>query len=120
MVNKENTTGKKKKEGIVIKRLGKSTLVEEDLQKAEKNLEYSEPKELKEDKTPKLFYRNFVFRCEKCIHEFKHETTVPILEHKVVCPKCNETHVLRVVPVARHYELKMPKSLKAIKHHTEK
>jgi Zn finger protein HypA/HybF involved in hydrogenase expression len=101
---------------VLVKNLGKSTLIEEDFQKTAKGLDYSEPSELKGERKPQLFYRNFVFKCEKCIHEFKHESAIPIIEHKVVCPKCSEVHVVRVIPVTRHYELQLPKGLKAIRH----
>ncbi|HDH41295.1 MAG TPA: zinc ribbon domain-containing protein [Candidatus Altiarchaeales archaeon] len=108
------------KEGIMIKKLGRSTLVEEDLQHIERRLEHKEPEHLRKEREPRLFYRKFVFRCGKCIHEFEHETTIPIIEHKVVCPKCGEEHVIRVVPVARHYELKLPERLTVVKEAKEK
>jgi len=103
------------KKGATIKKLGRSTLVEEDLQYTESKLKHKEPEHLKEEREPRLFYRKFVFRCDKCVHEFEHEATIPIIEHKVVCPKCRKEHVIRVVPVARHYELKLPKGLTAVK-----
>ena len=111
---------KKNKGDILIKNLGKSTLVEEDLQHTEKGLVHEEPMELKNNKTPKLFYRNFVFKCNKCVSEFEHEATIPIIEHEITCPVCKEVHVVRVVPVTRHYEFKMPEDLKVIKHAKKK
>lgn len=134
MAQKSKTSGKKKetkskgekkiikklatpKKGEVkIKQLGRSTLIEEDLQNTEKKLGYSRPEHLMGEREPKLFYRKFVFKCGKCIHEFEHEATIPIIEHKVVCPKCSEEHIVRIIPVARHYELKMPEKLKVVKH----
>jgi Zn finger protein HypA/HybF involved in hydrogenase expression len=101
---------------VKVKVLGKSTLIEEDLQATEKKLDYVEPETLKGERKPQLFYRNFVFKCGKCIKDFKHETAIPIIEHQVVCPTCNEVHLIRVIPVARHYELKLPKNLKAVRH----
>ncbi|MBN2014803.1 MAG: zinc ribbon domain-containing protein [Candidatus Altiarchaeota archaeon] len=133
MAKKSTTSGKKttakatlgnkriaKKGGVLVKQLGRSTLVEEDLQHTEHGLTHKEPEHLTGEREPKLFYRKFVFRCGKCVHEFEHEATIPIIEHKVVCPKCSEEHIIRVIPVARHYELKMPKDLTAIKHVTKK
>ncbi|RLI92271.1 MAG: hypothetical protein DRO89_02410 [Candidatus Altiarchaeales archaeon] len=108
------------KEEIIIKKLGRSILVEEDLQRTEKRLKHKEPEHLREEREPRLFYRKFVFRCGKCIHEFEHETTIPIIEHKVVCPKCGEEHIIRVVPATRHYELKLPEGLTAMTEAKEK
>ncbi len=111
---KKKVTKKAENEEI-IKKLGKSTLVEDDLQRTERKLRFKEPEHLKEERQPRLFYRKFVFRCEKCTHEFEHESTIPIIEHKVICPSCREEHTIRVVPVAKNYELKLPKDLKAVR-----
>jgi DNA-directed RNA polymerase subunit RPC12/RpoP len=106
-----------KKSDVAVKVLGKSTLIEEDLQATEKQLgDCSEPEKEKGEHKPQLFYRNFVFKCGKCIKDFKHEAAIPIIEHPVVCPTCNEVHLIRVIPVTRHYELKLPKNLKAVRH----
>ena len=84
--------------------------MEHDLQEAEGRAR------LKEGiKKPRLFYRNFVYRCENCVSEFEHETGVPIVEHEVTCPVCEEIHIIKIVPVSRHYELKLPKKLRVIK-----
>ncbi|HIE33700.1 MAG TPA: hypothetical protein EYP86_00990 [Candidatus Altiarchaeales archaeon] len=104
--------GKKgtKKEEIKIRMLGKSILVEHDLQEAERRAR------LKEGiKKPRLFYRNFVYRCENCISEFEHETGVPIVEHEVICPVCEEIHIIKIIPASRHYELKLPKKLRVVR-----
>ena len=98
---------------IVIKSLGRSILVEEDLQKLERKAKLSEMEKHKK-RMPRLFYRNFVYRCEKCISEFEHKTIVPIVEHEVVCPECGEVHIIKIVPVSRHYELRLPKGLRII------
>lgn len=105
---------------IVIKELGKSTLVEADFQRMEGELEVKEPEHLKGDMRPKLFYRKFVFRCGKCIKEFEHETTIPVIEHRVVCPQCDEDYVVRVIPVARHYEFRLPPELRVMEAKREK
>ena len=117
---KEKKEPSPEKEGITIKKLGRSTLVEEDLQHTERRLKHKEPEHLKGEREPRLFYRKFVFKCGKCVHEFEHEATIPIIEHKVVCPKCGEEHIIRVVPVAKHYELKLPKELTAVREAKEK
>ncbi len=122
MTQKTKTPGKKKckagsktkkkavksteNKGVMIKDLGESILIEEDLQVAEKNLVHVEPEQLKGERNPKLFYRNFVFKCNKCVHEFEHEAAIPIIEHKIVCPKCNKEHIIRIVPVSKQYTIK--------------
>jgi Zn finger protein HypA/HybF involved in hydrogenase expression len=123
MVSKRKSTGKvkkkvatkEKKKVVRIKDLGKSMLVEDDLKATERKLRFKEPEHLKEERQPRLFYRKFVFRCEKCVHEFEHESTIPIIEHIVTCPSCREEHRIRVIPVSKYYEIKLPKNLKALK-----
>jgi Zn finger protein HypA/HybF involved in hydrogenase expression len=100
-----------KREEITLKDLGRSKLVDEDLKCIEHKIMFREPEHQEGGKKPGLFYRKFVFRCEKCIHEFEHEVVIPGIKLKVTCPKCSEEHTVGVVPAAGHYEIRLPKEL---------
>ncbi len=93
-----------------IGELGKSTVVEKDLRRLEweKTVGGKKKKEC-------LFYRNFVFKCGKCIHEFEHTTEIGEIEHKVICPECDEEHILRIRPVSKNYDVKIPRTVELVK-----
>lgn len=93
-----------------IGKIGKSTVLEKDLrhQEWEKIIENKK-------KPDDLFYRNFVFRCGKCISEFKHTAKIGEIEHRIICPECNEEHILRIRPVSRRYNIKFPETIKLVK-----
>ncbi|MEA3255618.1 MAG: hypothetical protein U9Q22_07265 [Candidatus Altiarchaeota archaeon] len=97
------------------KSMGKSILIEEDILKLKSKLRLHEPAKIKPKKKPSVFYRKFVFECGKCVGEFKHTVRIPMIKHKVICPKCSEEHILQIKPIAGDYEVKLPKSMKLVK-----
>lgn len=99
----------------LMKSMGESILIEEDIKKLKNKLRLKEPVKAKSKKKPSVFYRKFVFECGKCIGEFKHTARIPVIEHKVVCPKCSEEHIIQIKPLAGDYEVKLPKTIKLIK-----
>ena len=102
-----------KKKSVELKVLGKSVLVDEDLKKRDYRLGLRAPK-AKKGEIPS-FYRKFAFKCGKCVSEFKHTAKIPIIEQGVKCPECNEIHVIRIIPIGGHYEVKLPRSIKGVK-----
>ncbi|HDN83312.1 MAG TPA: hypothetical protein ENG50_02995 [Candidatus Altiarchaeales archaeon] len=117
---KEKSVKKVEKKGksqeIIITDLKKSVLMEEEFQKLEKQKKIPEVEVKHEEskKTVPLFYKNFVMRCKKCIEEFKHKAYVPTIEQKVKCPKCNEVHVIRIVPEGGIFKVEFPEHLEVV------
>ena len=63
-----------------------------------------------------ILSKNFVFKCGKCVEEFKHKAKIDSIEHKVICPKCNEEHLIQLKPIMGGYHIiKLSKSIKQIK-----
>jgi len=102
-----------KKKGVELKILGKSVLVNEDLKKRGHSLGLRAPKANKGE-IPS-FYGKFAFKCGKCVSEFKHRAEIPVIEQRVKCPECNEIHIIRIIPIGGHYEVKLPRSIKGVK-----
>jgi len=101
------------KKRVELKVLGKSVLVDEDLKRRGHRLGLSAPKAKKGD-IP-LFYRKFTFKCGRCVSEFKHTAEIPVIEQRVKCPECNEIHIIRIIPIGGHYDVKLPRSIKGVK-----
>lgn len=99
-----------KKNKEKIGELGKSIVVERDLRHQEWD-RIIENKKRPDD----LFYRNFVFRCGKCISEFEHTAKIGEIEHKVVCPECKEEHIIKIKPLSKNYYVKIPKTIELVK-----
>lgn len=97
------------------KSMGKSILIEKDINKLKRKLRLKEPVRIEPKKKPSTFYRKFVFECGKCISEFEHAARIPMIEHKVVCPKCKEEYTLKIKPLAGEYEVKIPRGVKLVK-----
>jgi len=102
-----------KRKGVKLKLLGKSVLVDEDLKRRDHRLGLRAPK-AKNGEIPS-FYQKFAFKCGKCVSEFKHTAKIPIIEQGVKCPECNEIHMIRIIPIGGHYEVKLPRSIKGVK-----
>ncbi len=102
-----------KKKGVELKILGKSVLVNDDLKRRDHRLGLRAPKANKGE-IPS-FYRKFAFKCGKCVSEFKHTAKIPVIEQGVKCPECNEIHMIRIIPIGGHYEVKLPRSIKGVK-----
>jgi DNA-directed RNA polymerase subunit RPC12/RpoP len=63
-----------------------------------------------------ILTKNFVFKCGKCVEEFKHKAKIDSIEHKVICPKCNKEHILHLKPMIGGYHIiKIPATIKQIK-----
>ncbi|HDI73122.1 MAG: hypothetical protein DRO76_05875 [Candidatus Altiarchaeales archaeon] len=97
------------------KSMGKSILIEKDINKLKRKLRLKEPVKIESKKKPSTFYRKFVFKCGKCISEFEHTARIPMIEHKVVCPKCKEEYTLKIKPLSGEYEVKVPRGVKLVK-----
>lgn len=98
---------------VKLKILGKSVLVDEDLKKRDYRFGLRAPK-AKKGEIPS-FYGKFAFKCGKCVSEFKHTAEIPVIEQKIICPECNEIHIIRIIPIGGHYEVKLPRSIKGVK-----
>lgn len=99
----------------LVSGLSESTIVTEDMRVFERELHALEKPT---DKSPKntAFYKQFVFKCQKCMKgEFPHEAEVPVVEKHVVCPECKETHTYYITPGSRYHHIEFPKSLKVVK-----
>lgn len=107
---RKKPAGKKR---VELKAIGKSVLVDEDLKKRDHRLRLMAPRANKGE-IPS-FYRKFAFKCGKCVSEFTHTTEIPIIEQRVKCPECNEIHIIRIIPIGGHYEVKLPRSIKGVK-----
>ncbi len=107
---KKKSAKKKKAE---LKILGKSVLVEEDLRRRDHSMGLRAPRAGKGE-IP-VFYRKFAFRCGKCASEFKHTVEIPIIEEEVVCPECKKVHLIKIIPIGGHYEIKLPESIKEVR-----
>lgn len=94
---------------------GKSILIEKDLKELRSKLGLKTPIETEPKKKPYIFYRNFVFKCGKCVDEFEHTAKITAMDYKVVCPNCREEHILKIKPLAGKYDVKFPRSIKLIK-----
>ena len=92
----------------------RSILIEEDLRKLRARLNVELPPTASPT-NPAVFYKSFVFECGKCVKEFHHRTEIGSIYHKVVCPKCNEEHILQFKPKITDYEVKIPKSIRVLK-----
>ncbi|MBN2250846.1 MAG: hypothetical protein JW724_02075 [Candidatus Altiarchaeota archaeon] len=95
--------------------LGRSILIERDLRKMREKLSSLGRAESSPVAGSTLFYRNFVFKCGKCVEEFDHKANVTAIEHKVVCPKCNKEHVLLLKPAAGKMKVRLPKGIKLVR-----
>ena len=118
VVKKKASKGKVKKisagkKRVELKALGKSVLVDEDLKRMNHRLGLRAPKANKGE-IPS-FYRKFAFKCGKCVSEFKHTAEIPVIEQRVKCPECNEIHIIRIIPIGGHYDVKLPRSIKGVK-----
>jgi hypothetical protein len=91
--------------------MGRSMLIEQDIKRLKDRLDMDRP--LKAGST--LFRKDFVFKCGKCVGEFRHTANVAVIDHKVVCPKCRKEHLLQISPHAGEYRVKLPKSIKLVK-----
>ena len=103
----------------LMKSREKSTLIEKDILKLKDQLRLKGPAEIvpkkKSKAEPAIFYKKFIFKCGKCVGEFKHTARVPMIRYVVVCPVCKEEHVLKIKPLADGCEVKLPRSIKLIK-----
>lgn len=91
--------------------MGKSILIEQDIKKLKDRLYAGKP--FSAGST--IFRKDFLFRCGKCVGEFKHTANVAVINHRVVCPKCREEHLLQIKPRAGNYKVKLPKTIKIVK-----
>jgi len=93
---------------------GRSILIEQDIKKLKDKLNFGRLQSAGEGGSSRVFQRDFVFRCGKCVGEFTHTAKIAVIDHKVVCPKCSEEHILRIVPNAGDYKIRLPKGIKQI------
>ena len=93
----------------------KSVLIEEDIRRLKQSLNIELPSHMLPNRDTKVFYKDFVFECGNCVKEFRHRTEVSSIYHKVVCPKCNEEHVLVFKPKIKDYEVRLPKTIKQVR-----
>jgi hypothetical protein len=91
--------------------MGKSMLIEQDIKRLKDRLYTDKP--LKAGST--IFQKEFLFKCGKCVGEFKHTAKVAVIHHTVVCPKCKKEHLLQIKPHAGNYKVKLPKSIRIVK-----
>jgi len=115
-VKKKKPKAKKKpakKKRVKLRILGKSVLVEDDLKKKEHKLGLRAPRAGRGE-IPS-FYRKFVFKCGKCVSEFEHTAKIPVIKQMVICPECNQMHAIKIRPIAGHYEIEFPRSIKEVK-----
>jgi len=92
----------------------RSILIEQDLRKLRARLNVEMPPTASPS-NPAVFYKSFTFECGKCVKEFQHNTEIASIYHKVVCPKCNEEHILQFKPKVAQYDVKIPKSIKVVR-----
>jgi len=93
----------------------RSTLIEQDIRRMRDKLMASGLAAVGQRPTDVLC-KNFMFRCGKCVEEFKHKARIDSIEHKVICPKCSKEHILHLKPVIGGYHIiKLPKTIKQIK-----
>lgn len=93
----------------------RSVLIEEDIRRLKQSLNIELPPHVLPNKDTKVFYKDFVFECGNCVKEFRHRTEVSSIYHKVVCPKCNEEHVLVFKPNIKDYEVRLPKTIRQLR-----
>ena len=94
---------------------GKSILIEQDIKRLKEKLNFGRLQSAGSGSSSRIFHRDFVFRCGKCVGEFKHTAKISVIDHKVVCPKCSEEHLLQITPKAGDYKVKLPKSMKLVR-----
>jgi rRNA maturation endonuclease Nob1 len=86
----------------------RSKIVEEDLKMLEGRLlhmDFEKAAAPEKGESHRKAYRNFVFKCKKCLNEFDKMIDVPPVKKKVVCPACGRDHTLGVYPSSRFYHV---------------
>lgn len=61
------------------------------------------------------FYRNFVFKCMKCLGRFEHNLEFKTIKRKITCPACGKSHGICITPSSRYQHMDVPKSLRVVK-----
>lgn len=112
-VTKKKPGKKPVKKNVELKVLGRSVLVDEDLKRKEHRMGLRAPKSSRGE-IPS-FYRKFVFKCGKCVSDFKHTARIPVIEQEVECPECKEVHIIRIIPISGHYEVRLPRSIHGVR-----
>ena len=117
-VNKSACAGNAKateEDTIEIETLGRSTIVDADIKRSKRRLRLEKPPANEIKKGPDMFYRRFVFRCKKCMEEFKHTHDITPRQYEVTCPKCDENHALEITLTSGYYDIIFPETIEILR-----